>query len=198
MTAIAIEDKRLTETFAALANTTRRVILARLSDGAATVNELAEPFALSLPAVSKHIKVLELAGLVIRGRQAQHRPVALDAEPLAAVSGWAEQSRPLWEERLDRMDDYLRQLRSDQRQGERRLVYTESMCDAEGNVTPAAEMGMPDDHPTETRVVIELADDGGKTKLTLMHVGVPADSPGATGWTMALDKLTAHVEAASS
>ncbi len=76
-----------------------------------------------------------------------------------------------------------------------RLVYTESMCDADGNVTPAADMGMPDDHPTETRVVVELADDGGKTKLTLTHVGVPADSPGASGWTMALDKLTEHVDA---
>ncbi len=77
----------------------------------------------------------------------------------------------------------------------RRLVYSESMCDADGNVTPASEMGMPEDHPTVTRVVVELAEADGKTALTLTHVGVPADSPGATGWTMALDKLTAHVAA---
>jgi DNA-binding transcriptional ArsR family regulator len=113
-----IDENGLDETFAALANSTRRAILARLADGAATVNELAEPFALTLPAVSKHIKVLERAGLVTRGRRAQYRPCALDATPLAKVSTWAEQYRPVWEARFDRMDDYLQHLRPRRRTGD--------------------------------------------------------------------------------
>src|ERR1700681_292535 len=87
----AIDEDRLSDTFAALANSTRRAILARLADGSATVNELAEPFEMTLPAISKHIKVLERAGLVTRGHQAQYRPCALDAAPLHEVSTWAEQ-----------------------------------------------------------------------------------------------------------
>jgi DNA-binding transcriptional ArsR family regulator len=110
--ATAVDEDRLTETFAALANPTRRAILARLARGAATVNELAEPFQLTLPAVSKHIKVLEQAGLIVRGRQAQYRPCALDAAPLREVSSWAEKYRPVWEARFERMDDYLQQLQS--------------------------------------------------------------------------------------
>src|SRR4051812_3398777 len=94
-----IEDERLDLTFAALASSTRRAILARLAEGEANVNELAAPFAMSLPAISKHLKVLELAGLVVRGRRAQYRPCTLDATPLAAVSSWAEQYRPVWEAR---------------------------------------------------------------------------------------------------
>jgi DNA-binding transcriptional ArsR family regulator len=105
-----IDDDRLDETFAALANSTRRAILARLAEGAASVNELAEPFDLTLPAISKHIKVLERAGLVVRGQHAQYRPCALDPAPLVAVSDWAERYRPIWEARIDRMDDYLRRL----------------------------------------------------------------------------------------
>jgi DNA-binding transcriptional ArsR family regulator len=108
-----IDEDRLSETFAALANTTRRAILARLADGAATVNELAEPFALTLPAVSKHIKVLERAGLVVRGQRAQYRPCALDASPLEEVATWAERYRPVWEARFDRMDAYLATLRNE-------------------------------------------------------------------------------------
>jgi DNA-binding transcriptional ArsR family regulator len=107
-----IDEERLSETFAALASTTRLAILERLADGAATVNELAAPFELTLPAVSKHIKVLEKAGLVVRGAQAQYRPCALDAGPLEAVSTWAERYRPIWEARFDRMDEYLRQLQT--------------------------------------------------------------------------------------
>jgi DNA-binding transcriptional ArsR family regulator len=107
----AIDEAQLDETFAALANATRRAILARLADGDATVNELAEPFSMTLPAISKHIKVLERAGLVVRGRRAQYRPCALDAAPLEEVSTWAEQYRPIWEARFDRMDDYITQLR---------------------------------------------------------------------------------------
>ena len=106
----AIDDHRLDETFGALANSTRRAILARLAKGSATVNELAEPFEMTLPAISKHIKVLERAGLVLRSRRAQYRPCALDAAPLAEVSTWAEQYRPVWEARFDRIDDYLTQL----------------------------------------------------------------------------------------
>jgi DNA-binding transcriptional ArsR family regulator len=110
-----IDEDRLSETFAALANSTRRVILARLAEGEATVNELAEPFEMTLPAVSKHIKVLEQAGLVVRGHLAQYRPCALDAAPLRAVSDWAEQYRPVWEARFDRMGRYLTQLQSQRR-----------------------------------------------------------------------------------
>jgi DNA-binding transcriptional ArsR family regulator len=106
-----IEDDRLDDTFAALANSTRRALLARLAQGEATVNELAEPFELSLPTISKHIKVLERAGLVTRARHAQYRPCAIDAAPLEAVATWAEHYRPVWETRFDRMDDYLAQLR---------------------------------------------------------------------------------------
>jgi len=109
--AIATDDERLSETFAALASSTRRAILARLAEGSATVNELAEPFRLTLPAISKHIKVLERAGLVVRGRHAQYRPCALDPAPIEAVSTWSEQYRPVWEARFDRMDEYLARLR---------------------------------------------------------------------------------------
>jgi DNA-binding transcriptional ArsR family regulator len=109
MTLIVDED-RLSETFAALANSTRRAILARLAEGEASVNELAEPFNLKLPAISKHIKVLQRAGLVVQGQRAQFRPCTLDATPLEEISSWAEQYRRVWEARFDRMDDYLTQL----------------------------------------------------------------------------------------
>jgi len=108
---LAINDDRLGETFAVLANSTRRAILARLARGEATVNELAEPFDMTLPAISKHIKVLERAGLVVRGHRAQFRPCGLDATPLEEVATWAEQYRPVWEDRFNRMDDYLTKLR---------------------------------------------------------------------------------------
>ena len=106
----AIDDQRLDQTFAALANSTRRAILARLAQGEANVSELAEPFDLSLPAVSKHLTVLEQCGLVRRGRRAQFRPCTLDASRLEEVSSWAEQYRPVWEARFDQMDDYLQQI----------------------------------------------------------------------------------------
>jgi DNA-binding transcriptional ArsR family regulator len=114
---ITIDEDRLSETFAALSNTTRRAILARLAEGATTVNELAEPFEMTLPAISKHIKVLERAGLVIRAQRAQYRPCALDAAPLEEVSTWTEQYRPAWEARFDRMDDYLKQLQPQRETG---------------------------------------------------------------------------------
>jgi DNA-binding transcriptional ArsR family regulator len=100
-------DDRLDETFAALANSTRRAILTRLAAGEATVNELAEPFVLSLPAISKHLKVLERAGLIERSHRAQFRPCTLDPRPLQELSTWTEQYRPIWEERFDRMSTYL-------------------------------------------------------------------------------------------
>ncbi|MDO8732611.1 MAG: metalloregulator ArsR/SmtB family transcription factor [Actinomycetota bacterium] len=109
-----ISEERLDETFAALANSTRRAILSRLALGAANVNELAEPFDLSLPAISKHIKVLERAGLVSKGHQAQYRPCSLEAAPLEQVAVWAEQYRPVWEARLDRMNDYIQKLQPEQ------------------------------------------------------------------------------------
>jgi DNA-binding transcriptional ArsR family regulator len=116
---MAIDEDRLSETFAALANPARRAILAHLAGGAATVNELAEPFEMTLPAISKHIKVLERAGLVLRGQRAQYRPCALDATPLEEVSSWAEQYRPVWEARFDRMDEYLAQLQPQRKAGTR-------------------------------------------------------------------------------
>ena|SRR5687767_3005008 len=102
---------RLDLTFAALANSTRRAILARLANGEATVNELAEPFNMSLPAISKHIKVLERAGLITQGQKAQYRPCVIDAAPLQEISNWTEQYRPIWEARFDRMDDYINQIK---------------------------------------------------------------------------------------
>ena len=107
---IAVDDTRLDATFAALANSTRRAILARLAEGTATVNELAEPFDMTLPAISKHIKVLERAGLVLRGQRAQYRPCTLDAARLEEISSWAEQYRPVWDARFDRMNEYVKQL----------------------------------------------------------------------------------------
>ena len=102
----------LSATFAALADPTRRAILARLSSGEATVTELAEPFDISLPAISRHLKVLERAGLIERGREAQWRPCRLQAQPLREVDDWVEQYRRHWEERFDRLDAYLRTLRN--------------------------------------------------------------------------------------
>jgi DNA-binding transcriptional ArsR family regulator len=103
---------RLSSTFAALADPTRRAILARLSSGALSVTELAEPFAMSLPAVSKHLKVLERAGLIARGRSAQWRPCRLEASPLKNVSDWVSEYRRFWEQSFDRLDDYLRELKN--------------------------------------------------------------------------------------
>jgi DNA-binding transcriptional ArsR family regulator len=100
----------LSVTLSALADPTRRAILARLSEGEATVGELAAPFAMSLPAVSRHLKVLEHAGLITRGRTAQWRPCRLEAEPLRDVAGWLDGYRRFWEQSLDRLDDYLQDL----------------------------------------------------------------------------------------
>jgi len=105
----------LSTTFAALADPTRRAILARLAAGEHSVTELAEPFDMSLPAVSKHLRVLERAGLVTRGRDAQRRPCRLEAAPLKEVVDWAEHYRHLWEARFDRLDDYLKQLTKKER-----------------------------------------------------------------------------------
>ena len=102
---------RLSSTFAALADPTRRAILARLATGEASVTELAEPFEMSMPAISKHLKVLERAGLVARGREAQWRPCRLDAAPLKDVARWIEHYRRFWEQSFDRLDDYLRRLK---------------------------------------------------------------------------------------
>lgn len=108
---IVDERDELSEVFAALASPTRRALLARLAGGAATVNELAEPFDMQLPAISKHLKVLERAGLVVRARHAQYRPCAIDAAPIREVLAWAEGYRPVWEARLDRMEAHLAHLR---------------------------------------------------------------------------------------
>jgi len=106
----------LSNTFAALADPTRRAILARLASGETSVTALAEPFEMSMPAISKHLKVLERAGLVARGREAQWRPCRLEAAPLRDVSAWIDHYRHFWEQSFDRLDDYLRELKTQQSQ----------------------------------------------------------------------------------
>lgn len=106
---------RLSSTFAALADPTRRAILSRLATGDASVSELAKPFDMSMPAVSKHLRVLEHAGLIERGRDAQWRPSRLKAEPLRDVADWVENYRRFWEESLDRLDVYLQQLQNEEK-----------------------------------------------------------------------------------
>jgi DNA-binding transcriptional ArsR family regulator len=110
---------RLTTTFAALADPTRRAILARLAAGPATVKELAAPFAMSGPAVSKHLRVLERAGLISRGREAQWRPCRLEAAPIKEVAHWAETYRRFWEASHDRLDAYLQQLKAKEKEKDR-------------------------------------------------------------------------------
>jgi DNA-binding transcriptional ArsR family regulator len=107
-------SEQLSLTFAALADPTRRAILARLAQGEASVSELAAPFDMTAPAITKHLKVLERAGLISRGRHAQWRPCRLEAAPLREASGWIGQYRQLWEDRLDRLDDYLTGLQTEE------------------------------------------------------------------------------------
>ena len=111
---------RLSETFSALADPTRRAILARLALGESTVSELAEPFDISLPAVSKHLKVLEHAGLIARSRDAQWRPCRLQPAPLKAADDWLEEYREFWEQRLDRLEEYLHELQAKEKKRGRR------------------------------------------------------------------------------
>lgn len=106
---------QLSVTFAALADPTRRAILARLAQGEATVTELAEPFSLSLPAISKHLKVLQYAGLVSQGRRAQWRPCRIEAAPLQEVASWMEGYRRFWDENWDRLDAYLTEMQAEER-----------------------------------------------------------------------------------
>ena len=105
-----MDSRQLDATFGALADPTRRAILNRLRSGEASVTELAEPFAMSLPAVSKHLRVLENAGLIVRGREAQWRPCRLEAGPLKNAAAWIDEYRRFWEERYDRLEDLLREL----------------------------------------------------------------------------------------
>ncbi|WP_239097628.1 ArsR/SmtB family transcription factor [Asanoa ferruginea] len=104
---------RLSEVFSALADPTRRAILARLAEGEATVNQIAEPFPISLQAISKHLKVLERAGLITRGRDAQWRPCRLDAAPLREVAVWVTEYRRFWEERYDELGEYLKRIQKE-------------------------------------------------------------------------------------
>lgn len=106
-------QQRLNATFSALADPTRRAILARLASGDASVTELAQPFRMSMPAISKHLKVLERAGLIARGREAQWRPCHLEAAPLRDIAGWMEPYRKFWDESFDRLDAYLQELQRD-------------------------------------------------------------------------------------
>ena len=112
--------ERLNTTFSALADPTRRAILARLARGEANVTELAKPFAMSGPAISKHLKVLERAGLISRGREAQWRPCRLEAGPLKEVADWTERYRSIWEQRFDRLETYLQQLKAKEKKDARK------------------------------------------------------------------------------
>jgi DNA-binding transcriptional ArsR family regulator len=119
-----VSQDALSETFAALADPTRRAILARLASGEASVTELAEPFEMSMPAISKHLKVLERAGLIGRGREAQWRPCRLEAGPLKDVAGWVERYRRFWEQSFDRLEDYLRELKQKKKKNARKQRKT--------------------------------------------------------------------------
>jgi len=112
-----VTPDRLSNTFAALADPTRRAILARLALGQASVTELAAPFQMTMPAVSKHLKVLERAGLVARSQEAQWRPRRLDGEPLRDVAEWIEQYRSFWDESFDRLDEYLQEMKKEKSGG---------------------------------------------------------------------------------
>jgi DNA-binding transcriptional ArsR family regulator len=107
-----LQSDQLSTTFAALSDPTRRAILARLASGETSVSELARPFEMTMPAVTKHLKVLQRAGLITQGRQAQWRPCRLEAGPLKEVSEWLERYRQFWEESLNRLDEYLKELQS--------------------------------------------------------------------------------------
>ena len=111
---------QLSHTFAALADPTRRAILARLVTGECSVTELAEPFDMSMPAVSKHLRVLERAGLIARGREAQWRPCRIDAGPLKEVAEWTERYRHIWESRLDRLESYLQTMKAKEKKHARK------------------------------------------------------------------------------
>jgi len=113
----------LSSTFAALADPTRRAILARLAQGETSVTELAAPFAMSMPAVSKHLKVLEHAGLIARGRSAQWRPCKLEAGPLKQIADWVSHYREFWEQSFDRLDDYLRELKDKEKKHGRKRKH---------------------------------------------------------------------------
>ena len=115
-----VTQDHLSDTFAALADPTRRAILARLTSGEASVMELAEPFDMSLPAISKHLKVLERAGLISRGRDAQRRPCRIEAARLKEATEWMERYRRFWEESFDRLDEYLHEMKKKERKNARR------------------------------------------------------------------------------
>lgn len=120
MVQYAAPTDQLSATFAALADPTRRAILARLASGERTVSELAEPFKMSLPAVSKHLRVLERAGLIVQGREAQWRPCRIQAGPLKEVAAWTERYRHIWEQRLNRLDTYLQKLTAQEKKHARK------------------------------------------------------------------------------
>ena len=126
-------NNSISSTFAALADPTRRAILARLALGETSVTELAEPFAMSMPAVSKHLRVLERAGLIARGREAQWRPCKLKAEPLRQAAGWLDEYRRFWEESFDRLDEYLQQVQAEQKQTKGRTKQKKEKRDGRSN-----------------------------------------------------------------
>jgi DNA-binding transcriptional ArsR family regulator len=117
---MVMQSDRLSATFAALSDPTRRAILARLAEGETTVTKLAKPFRMSLPAVSRHLKVLERAGLITQGREAQWRPCKLETKPLREAADWVEQYRRFWDQRLDRLAHYINELQAEEKKHDRR------------------------------------------------------------------------------
>jgi DNA-binding transcriptional ArsR family regulator len=147
---LANQTDHLSNTFAALADPTRRAILAKLALGEASVTELAKPFNMSLPAVSKHLKVLERAGLVAHGREAQWRPRRLEANALKEVADWVEHYRQFWEQRLDRLDDYLRELQKEKRQQITSLANPGADLGANPRANEEGSQGVKPDSPKTT------------------------------------------------
>jgi len=189
------------------AHPARRAILAQLAQGDATVNEIAAPFDMSLPAVSRHIKVLEDAGLITRGRDAQFRPCQINPEPIKAIVTWAEAYRPIWESRFERMEHLLNAMKGmtipiaemdvsiggtrkicmemvtpdrtmqmwfigvyKEINAPTRLVYTESMCDADGTLIPPEQMGMPAGHPDISRASIKQQYQCGRKQYLFQNI----------------------------
>jgi DNA-binding transcriptional ArsR family regulator len=150
---LAAQTDQLSATFAALADPTRRAILAKLALGEASVTELAKPFNMSLPAVSKHLKVLERAGLVAHGREAQWRPRRLEPNALKEVADWVEHYRQFWEQRLDRLDDYLRELQKSKAMHSGGTAANETNATATSGADDPSANKNTESNPTEKKHV---------------------------------------------
>ena len=167
---------RLSTVFAALADPTRRAILARLASGETSVTELAQPFAMSLPAISKHLKVLEHAGLIARGREAQWRPCRITPTALKDVDGWLERYRQFWDESFDRLDDYLQELQAQERSNGK--AKEKPAAKAKEKPRVPTELLVTIDDKQQIRVILACIDEmAGQAPLAIMErnrLNVPA------------------------